>query len=416
MTDVIVIGAGLAGLTAAAHAVRAGASVRLIAQGWGHQLVAPGWISVWDRDERAPLTTAQHVGATCPDHPYALAGADAVRAGLDAFTALAESVGLPHVSGPESRSLRLPTLLGAIQTPALAPRGLAQGDLGNGPMLIVGLRGWRDFFPALMAAGLAAQGYTARALTIDLPTESGSWDAWPGDLAHRFEDAAFRQDVIRQVKPHLQGAAKVGFPAVLGLDHHMAVIEDLERGLGCPVFEIATLPPSVPGTRLSHALRRWLLRQRARVQIGHPVLRGLVEGDRCVGVDVGALGHTNTFRADRVILATGGVYNGGLQTDMAGRVWEPLFNLPVSAPPGEDRSGWMADHALSAEAHPVLRAGLRVNSAMQPLDESGSPALANVFAAGQIIAGVDPLVDGCVEGVAMVTAWRATQSALEQQV
>ncbi|HML23295.1 MAG TPA: FAD-binding protein, partial [Aggregatilinea sp.] len=300
-TDVLVIGAGLAGLTAAALAVRAGASVRLIAKGWGQQMIAPGWISVADHAEGNVLTAAAQIAADQPDHPYAKAGRDAIPAALDAFNAIAEMVGLPYQRRDDGRALRLPTALGAIQTPLIAPRGLAQGDLTDvsGPVLLVGFKGWRDFHPDLAAGNLRAQGIDARAVLIDPPEFRDNWDMWPGDFARQMDNTSFRQIVAGQVQPHVNGAAKIGFPAVLGMDRSGEALNDLAAALGCPVFEIPTLPPSTPGVRLSSRLRTWLLRQRARVQIGHPVVRTRVEGGRCVGVEVEGLGHATPFHADQ---------------------------------------------------------------------------------------------------------------------
>src|SRR5690606_41797665 len=75
--DVIVIGAGLAGLMAAVHAVNAGARVRLIAQGWGQQMVTPGWLSVCDRAEDDVIAEVRGYEALHPEHPYVLAGGEA---------------------------------------------------------------------------------------------------------------------------------------------------------------------------------------------------------------------------------------------------------------------------------------------------------------------------------------------------
>ena len=415
-TDVIVIGAGLAGLLAAVHAVKAGARVRLIANGWGQQIVSPGWISVCDRADDDVIAEVRGYAALHPDHPYALAGLDALVCALDLFQDIAEEIGEPVVMRPrDGHNLRLPTMLGAIQTPLLAPAGIAAGDLTgvNGPVLIVGFAGWRDFYPALVAGNLSAQGIAARALTVTLPAGRGSWDDWPADLARRFDDSAFRAAVLRQIQPQIRDAVKVGFPAVLGMEGHAEVLREFEAGLGCPVFEIPTLPPSPAGTRLSNGLRRWLLRHRARAQIGHAVVRGIVENGRCTGVEVGALGHTNPFYADAFILATGGLYNGGIQSDEAGRLWEPIFGLPVSGPEGEGRSGWYQERLLAEDGHPIHRhAGLRVNTQMQPVDAEGTPLLENVFAAGHLLAGFNPLTDGCAEGVALATAYKAASVAL----
>ncbi|MGQ9849662.1 MAG: anaerobic glycerol-3-phosphate dehydrogenase subunit GlpB [Aggregatilineaceae bacterium] len=414
--DVIVIGAGLAGLLAAVYAVKQGARVRLIANGWGQQIVSPGWIGVHDRADGDTLAAAQSLAAAQPDHPYALAGHEALINALTLWQEVAAEIGEPFVPPrADGHNLRLPTMLGALQTPLLAPQGMAHGDLTDvrGPVLIVGFDGWRDFYPEMAAGNLTAQGIAARAVSVLLEDWRPGWDEWPADLAHRLDDPAVRAAIIRQVQPHVQDAVKVGFPAVLGMEHHADALREFEAALGCPIFEIPTLPPSPAGTRLSNGLRRWLLRQRARVQIGHPVVRAIVEGGRCAGVEVGALGHTNPFYADVFILATGGLYNGGIQSDDTGRLWEPIFGFPVSGPEGEGRAGWYRDRLLAGGGHPIHRhAGLRVNAQMQPLDAEDAPLLANVFAAGHLLAGFNPLTDGCAEGVALATAYKAVSVAL----
>ncbi len=198
--DVIVIGAGLAGLTAAAHAVKAGARVRLIAAGWGQQLVAPGWISVCDRAEDDVIAEVRGFAALNPDHPYARAGHDALVCGLENFQVLTTQIGLPYaMRHKDGHNLRLPTMLGALQTPLLAPRGIANGDLTGldaGGLLLVGFNGWRDFYPDLAADTLSAAGIAARALHVDLPGASRAWDWWPGDLARLLDDRAARAAVI----------------------------------------------------------------------------------------------------------------------------------------------------------------------------------------------------------------------------
>ncbi len=418
-TDVLVIGAGLAGLMAAVMAARAGARVRLIAAGWGQQIVSPGWLSVCDRAGDDVIAEVRGYAAMHPQHPYGRTGVDALVCGLQQFQQITGEVGLPYnARTKDGHNLRLATMLGAIQTPMLAPQGMANGDLTgiDGQVVIVGFDGWRDFHPEMAAGNLAAQGIAAKAARVSLPEDHGQWDEWPVDLARRLDDPGSRAALMRQLQPHVKEAALIGFPAVLGMEHNDVALQELSEGLGRPCFEIPTLPPSPHGTRLSNRLRRWLLRRGARVQIGHPVVRGIVADGRCVGVEVDALGHTNAFYADTFILATGGLYNGGIQSDESGRLWEPIFDLPVSQPDGEGRTGWYRDQLLAHRGHPIHRhAGLRVNERMQPVDAEGAPVLANVFAVGHMLAGFNPLTDGCAEGIALASAYKAVCAALERE-
>jgi glycerol-3-phosphate dehydrogenase subunit B len=84
--DAVVIGAGTAGLTAAARLAEGGARVCVVAKGIGSTHLAPGTIDVLGyAPERVqePAAALADLVASQPEHPYALLGADAVRAALD---------------------------------------------------------------------------------------------------------------------------------------------------------------------------------------------------------------------------------------------------------------------------------------------------------------------------------------------
>lgn len=405
MDDLLIIGAGWAGLAAAAFALEQGAKVRLIAQGIGSPAITPGWISVLDGAQGDLHTALADLVARFPDHPYALAGIESVTAALRTFEVFSAKIGLPY-TGSLAHNHRLISPLGSLQSPAYVPPGY-RASAGERP-LMVGFRGWRDYYPAL-----SGENHTL----IDLDVLNRQWDAPPTEIARSFDHPEVRAHTADQVCAHLKrlkDVSAVGFPAVLGLSHPSEVIADLSQRIGLPVFEIATLPPSVPGTRLFNLSRRYLLDHRVRLQIGHPVIRGLIEGDRVVGVEVAAAGKPEQFRAASVILAAGGLYGGGLFSDDRGRVWEPIFGLPVKHEP--DRSRWFEGRMMSAPSHPIHQAGITVNHQMQPLFTQSEIFAAGLYAAGHMLAhptgAPSPLET--YEGVALATAYRAVQCALDK--
>ncbi len=372
---VVVIGAGLAGLAAAVFAVQAGARVTLVTHGLGRLILTPGHFQL------GPFA----------DHPGPAAFFD----WCATYPALAV----------DANARRLPTGLGLGQPVDAAPVWQAGGaPAPEGETLAVGFSRWRDFDPALFA-GL----WGGRGIHVALPDHHNGWDLSPTELAHRFDDPAFRAEIARLVKARLRGEARVGFPAVLELRDPDA-LPDLARQIGLPVFEIPTLPPSVPGTRLFNALKHWLLRHGARVQIGHPVTRPVIEGGRLAGVAVASAGRETIVRGEAFILATGGLYGGGLHSDDRGRVWEPIFGLPVDANP--DRVTWFRDDLLDPAGHPVHGFGLRVDGSLRPLAESGARAYANLFAVGHQLGGINALVAGCDEGLVLASAFAAAREAI----
>ena len=130
--DVLVIGAGLAGLTAgrAAGRGRREGHARL-AKGVGATHLGPGTIDVLgyapDRVERPGEALAGLGG----DHPYArLGGADASRGASTGSSASSTAARSPRtLPGSLDENVVLPTTVGAPKPSALVPETMAAGDL-----------------------------------------------------------------------------------------------------------------------------------------------------------------------------------------------------------------------------------------------------------------------------------------------
>lgn len=409
MDDVLVIGAGLGGLIAALAARQRGAQVRVLAAGIGATHILPGWIGALDTDGDLPTALERWIAAH-PQHPYALAGIESLQAGVALLRDVCAHAGLNYV-GDLSSDFKLPTALGAIKQAALVPASFAAGDLRQpGAVLIASPRGWRDFYPALCAESLNKQGVQARGVTFDLPQmdASSQFDLTAVGLARLMDRADVREQVAAQIKPHLDSVARVGLPAIIGLKHHAEAWRDLQERLGVAVFEIPTLPPSVPGMRLFNALKQALTRAGVQLLLEMTISRGLVENGRATGVVVQNVAREKIYRAERIVLATGGLYGGGIVTDRAGGMREAIFGLPLNVP-GE-MGDWFNAKFLSDQEHPIHMAGVRANSRLQPVDEHGRVVLENLCIAGRLLANYNPLAEGSTEGVILATACRAVSA------
>jgi glycerol-3-phosphate dehydrogenase subunit B len=137
--------------------------------------------------------------------------------------------------------------------------------------------------------------------------------------------------------------------------------------------------------------------------------QGVVEGGRATGVVVPNVVRDQTYRADTLILATGGLYGGGIASDYAGTLREAIFDLPLQAPTGGPDE-WFTPQFLDPAGHPIHTAGVRANAQMQPVDETGRVVLENIRLAGRLLAGYDPLAEGSTEGVWLASAYRAASS------
>ena len=411
MEDILVIGAGPAGLLAAWIARQRGVKVRVLATGIGTTHIAPGWLRILDAEDDLRTALDGWIAAH-PEHPYALSGLEALTGGISALREVYAEAGIGCVGGL-SGNTRLPTALGAVLPAALVPESFAAGDVAApGAMLIAGPAGWRDFYPTLCADNLARQGVAAQGAFFALPQmrAASRFDLTPLGLARLFEQADVRASVAAQLKPRLDGATRVGFPTVLGLEHHTEAWRDLQDRLGVPVFEIPTLPPSVPGIRLYDALKAALTRAGVPILLDMAVGRGLVEGNRATGVVVPGVVREMTYRAETIILATGGLYGGGIASDHRGEMREVVFGLPLHVPGG--LGDWFDPTFLSAQRHAVHEAGVRANVRLQPIDVEGRVVLENVRVAGRALCCYDPLAEGSTEGVWLATAYRAAASGL----
>lgn len=407
--DTIVIGAGLAGFMAAIGRAEQGERVLVLSHGYGATHWTTGCIDVLAAAE-TPLVALERLSATRPDHPYALVGLAALEAGITRLQALCADAGYP-LAGSLRQTLRLPTAMGALRPTALAPLTMIAGEsrqLADGrPTLIAGFRAFRDFFPPLIAANLRAQGLPADGVYLPMPSTERQHDMNALALARMFEQETFRAEIARQLADHVRrgGYARVGLPAVLGLQRAVTVVRDMQTRVGALIFEIPTLPPSVPGIRLSRILEEAFIRLGGRVQLGSPVRRATGRGTTLEAVYSEAAAREQRHAARRWVLATGGIVGGGVRAAADGTLQETALGLPIRAP--ACRADWLNRRFLDPTGHPVFRAGIAVDASLRPLDAAGRVVYTNVAVVGGAIAGYDPIREGCLEGVALATGYAA---------
>lgn len=406
MSDVVVIGAGLSGLVSALLLREAGAEVTLVAKGIGGLQLGQGTVDVLGyapgRVTHPYKALADWVGQQ-PAHPYGIIGADAVRRGVEEYRRL-----LGDLVGDGETNLVLPTAVGALRPTLLAPASMADGQVRDDDrVLVVGLAQLKDFYAGLVADNLARQlPASFRHVTLDLAPR-GEADASSLTYARRLDDAAFRADLVRLIRPHLEDASLVLLPAVLGLEDH-GVHDEVTEALGCRVAEIPLPPPGVPGMRQNLALIRRARAARVRIINGSTVLGVETDGDRVTGIRINTAGSPRVVPCEHVALAPGGFESGALALDSYGRVTETLCGLPVRLPGDVE--------LLQADAdseQPLFLAGLAVDDAMRVLDAEGHVVHPNLHAAGGILAGAIRWREKSGEGIALGSAVRAVAAIKE---
>jgi glycerol-3-phosphate dehydrogenase subunit B len=405
--DVVVIGAGTAGLVAGSRLAEGGARVCVIAKGVGSTHLAPGTIDVLayapDRVSE-PGRALDQLASERPDHPYALLGSSLVAEALQWFTERVQAGPLPgyrYVGGLERNHI-LPTAVGALRPSTLVPETMAGGETsGIGRVCVVGSRALRDFHPALCAANLAAQGVQARGIDVEFRTERA--DANSLGLARRFDDAEWRGAFAAELSLKLRDDDHVAMPAVLGISDPHGVWSDLADRIGRPVFEIPTLPPSVPGMRLFEILRATLRAASGRLVLGSEVFAADRDGARLSAVRAHASGRDVRYIAPSFVLATGGFASGAIALDSHWNANENVLGLPLRGVPAADEPRF--DPTYLSE-QPLARAGVAVDGDLR------AEGAENVVVAGAALPGATPWREGSGEGIAVASGYRAAQVVL----
>lgn len=407
------IGAGLAGLTAAVRLAEGGADVTVVAKGAGSLHLSPGTIDVLGYAPgrvRSPRAELPGFVAGRPAHPYARV-AGALEEALDWFRR--RTPGLRHIGGTE-RNMLLPTALGVPRPTALAPASIAAGDLASARRLvIVGLRALKDFFPRMAADNLALADVPGG--PPEVRHAEAAWSPRPGRadvaapvFARALDAPGARAELTAELRTLIAPGETLALPAVVGLTRAAEAWDDLVARIGAPVAEIPTIPPSVAGMRLQLALAGALADAGGRLVLGPAAVGGEGSNGRLTGVLVRDAARERAVPADAVVLATGGFSAGGVELDSHGALTETVLGLPVAGP----REGADPLSVRHLDHQPLMTAGVATDDALRPVDGSGAVVWENLRAAGTIVAGAEPWREKSGEGVAIAGGHMAATSIL----
>jgi glycerol-3-phosphate dehydrogenase subunit B len=419
--DTIVIGAGLAGLITAWRAGLEGRKINIITKGWGATYWNTSCIDIFGYQPPdylkmvdSPKEFLDKFIISNPEHPYALAGLSALERAAQSFLKLCQDSKYPY-HGSLDINILLPTSIGTLRPSCLIPETMIAGNATDrSPMIIVGFSQFRDFFPSVIADNLNAQNIIAQELTIDLPSLKNRRCITGMVLARLFDDPEFQQEVIDALKPKLGKVGRIGFPAVLGLQTSLNVIQNLQASLQVPVFEIPGLPPSIPGIRLHNLLVTAIEQNQGTLNNGMLVSSINVVDKIIRTIWSEAASRWKPHHAYKYVLATGGILGGGITASNNGYAHETIFDLPVNHL--EKTSQCFRNEFLSTEGHLINRAGVRVDHTFHPVDKTNERLYENLFAVGGTLGNCDPLRERSLEGIAVVTGFKVGETIAGSEI
>lgn len=396
MSDVVVIGLGLAGLSAALRLAQAGRRVLLVGKGAGGLQLSQGTIDILGYSPQRVERPLDAIKALPDEHPYASIGADQVR---DAIGWLRDGLGPELLVGDPESNYLLPTAVGAMRPTALAQPSMVAAH-GAGSYAVVGVKQLKDFPADLLAGNLGSE-----ASWIDLEARPGEADPSALTYARALDDAQFAARFGKAVAAAAPAGDVILLPAVLGT--RPGVWRQIADAVGRPIAEVPLPPPSVPGIRLHAALLAKVKAVGVRVVIGSKVTGFTADGDRIVSARMAAAGGPRELSADAFVYAPGGFASGAIAVDSRGAISETTFGLPLTATDANDLVG--PDYWAP---HPLFEVGVRAGADGRAVDADGAVVRSNLYLAGDIIAGAERWAEKSGDGIAAATAVRAANSIL----
>lgn len=436
--DVIVIGGGMAGVTAALKAASQGAEVILIRKGHGTTAMSSGAFDIAGPEKFVPLDSWEDVPRVTdrlreilrfnPIHPYSIIAGG--RKGMEhlctrlsrACSFVTAQIPQVRMQGSCDKNIALPSVLGTVKFSSYAPESLYAGNLSemrDAEILLVGVSGLMLFQPRICRQTLARYSslHSPRSIKrvevieMVIPQYLNALPSAPFEIARFFDSPDAAETFARALNERVpSGITHVAFPPVLGLDNHQEIYEIFTRIINKKVLELISPSFSVPGYRLQRALEEALRRHNIRL-INGEVLDAKREGRNVGNLIFKDWKTSRTAAARKYILASGKFSAGGIVANDF--PLEPIFELPLYSHDRRVDKGFIQDLlSWNVEGKQFfLSCGVHIDKQLRPLDSTGEPAYDNLYAAGSIIGEYDYVAEKCGTGVAVLTGYIAGDEA-----
>ena len=415
-TEVAVIGSGIAGLSAAMFSCNRDISAAVIG-GPGATGFYSGYIDLMGvfpgKEPQVKSDPWQAIGdlySKFPEHPLNLIDSPDIKSSLQEFLDFLQSQNLQY-TGFKGSNLSALTPLGTGKPTYRVPETMWQGIRARQEKtscLFLDIQGLKDFDAAGLVSAMQDSWPGIRSDCIQFPGLAEGREAYPPLLAQNLENQTRRRELARVIAANLQGEKAVGLPAILGIYRPGLIKREMEEIIGATIFEVPTMPSSVPGIRLKEKFSNYF-DQKDNIQgfMQQRVFECTKQGDKDFLLQIGGTKPEKKLRAKSVILASGRYLAQGLQASRS-KIREPLFDLPVTQP--DNREDWHKSDLFDPEGHRANLAGIQTDSAFRPLDTHGNPIYRGLYAVGSILANADWMRFKCGGGLCISSAYRAVEN------
>ena len=405
-TDIVVVGSGLAGMTAALVAAQSGKQVTLLTHGVGSLAISSGTVDVLGYvDGNAVTDPFEAMASLSEQHPYRLVGEESVRASLGWLRDLCRKSGLTMTAAEENR--RLVTVMGTLKPSWLTPDSFRTDALDDVHRIaVITVEGMKDVHPGLIIDQLQRYPHLAEKeffeAVLPNPIKQAHRNITPLDIARYVETPEGLQWLKDSLAPYAKLYPVLLLPPICGMKHSQQIWNQLCSALNVKLVEMVSIPPGVAGLRLREILKKALNAAGVYLVENTQVVRAEVEEGACKALTTVATGGENRWEAESFVVATGGLLSGGICT-APGKAWESIFELPLDMP--ENTEEWSSPNIFGNSLFASM--GVRVNEELKPVDAAGEVILSNVRFAGRTVGGYDFAAEKSGLGVALATGWHA---------
>ena len=424
--DCLIIGGGLAGLTCGIRCSSSGLRTAIISGGMNSLHFSSGSIDIAGYAKNGDIIKDpfDHLTRLIKEdmhHPYRKTGIKTIRKSIDFFTSEVEQEGLALKGNGGQNHFHL-TNFGTMKPTYLSQESVFNEDIpdllkSDKKIAILNFSGFRDYYPEQTLANLKDNPlFKDREIIlgeISLPYYSGTnrnlHEFRSVDIARYFETEKYLPRIADEIIKASGDACAVSLPAFLGIRNFSHIRKKLEELTGRHIYEIPTLPPSILGLRIDNALKSSFMKYGGEYSSGDRVLSGTVKDHILQSVRTVNSGEME-ITAKYFVLATGSFFSGGLTSEFD-KIYEPVFNLKLNAENKRDR--WYNNKFFGQRSHPFLSYGVETDKRLNPLSSAGK-TMKNIFCAGSILSGYDPVKEGSGGGVAVSTGYCCAEKIIKE--
>jgi len=421
LKDIIVIGSGIAGITAAKAAIEEGLSVAIISKGDGASILGSGAIDVLGvvptKENNYRVDNIQE-GIEClvensPKHPYSMLK-DSIDDGIKAFQEVCKVGGISY-SGNGVKNKMVANTLGTFKATAYLPYISKNSDITEfeGKVLVVGFRGHSDFYPEYACKSFNEYGKqfapnskaTYIATTIELPSMAGRTKLTNAELGSKLDSEDGIKELAFELMRIITSTCDIKLillPPVLGYENYNANKDYLENATGVKVSELLAGGHSIAGQRLSDAMKGGA--EKLGVSFNYKCTATNIEVEGGIyAVKYQQNGVEKEMKAKAVVLATGSFIGGGITANR-----EDLTAAVINEPLGRVSEDMVNKKVFAAGGQKFTKIGVKT---YKDLRLAQGKLSGGIYVCGEIMEGYDWVYERSGGGVAVASGYLAGKNA-----